>query len=110
MSITSTEKEILCAVHWFQSWSAMQKGDFMKDLLEKAVPQKVSTLFGAFESLNMQDSKPPSIFKCQLKLFSDWFAEWSDKDRNDFMRKLEEVDHNFVDQFNIALANTAQQP
>jgi hypothetical protein len=110
MALSQREKEISCVVHWFQSWSQLQKSDFLQDLVEKAVPQKLTSLFGAFESLNVQENKPPSIFKCQLKLFSDWFAEWTDKERNDLVRKLEEADPQFVEEFNAALAATAHQP
>ena len=76
MSLSNAEREITSVIHWFKSWSDFQKQDFLKNLVEKAVPQKVSTLFDAMTSLNVQD-KPPSIFKCQLKLFDQWFCEWS---------------------------------
>lgn len=81
----------------------------MKDLIEKAVPQKVCALLDAFGSMNVQD-KPPSIFKCQMQLFNQWFEGWTDKERNDCMRKIEEIDQHFIDEFNKAVAQTAQQP
>ena len=109
MSISNTEKELQCCLHWFDSWSQMQKSDFLKDLVEKAVPQKVSTLFDAMNTLNVQD-KPPSIFKCQLKLFSQWFLEWTDSERNELMRQLELRDPEFVDRFNQEVRATSGQP
>ena len=87
----------------------MQKSDFMKDLVSKAVPLKVNNLFDAMDALNMAD-KPPSIFKCQMKLFDEWFAGWTDKERNDFARKLDIVDPNFVAQFEQRVADTSGQP
>ena len=81
----------------------------MKDLVDKAVPEKVSTLFDALGSLDVQD-KPPSIFKCQMQLFNQWFEGWTDKERNECMRKIEEIDAEFIARFNEAVANTAQQP
>ena len=103
------EEEMMCVIHWFQSWSDLHKNDFMKDLIEKAVPSKVSTLFDAMETLNVKD-KPPSIFKCQIKLFDQWFGGWTDHERNVFMQKLELVDVDFVGKFNAEVAATSGQP
>ena len=87
----------------------MQKDDFLKDLVEKAVPQKVSTLFDAMNSLEMSD-KPPSIFKCQMKLFDQWFEGWTDKERNELARRLESCDPEFISKFNAEVAATSGQP
>ena len=106
MSLSNAEREITSVTHWFKSWSDFQKQDFLKNLVEKAVPQKVSTLFDAMTSLNVQD-KPPSIFKCQLKLFDQWFCEWSEYERNSFMQQLEEIDQDFVNAFNAQVAATS---
>ena len=108
MALSGVEQEISCVVHWFQSWSEMQKVDFLKNLIEKAVPEKVSCLFDAMSMLNMAD-KPPSIFKCQLKLFDQWFSGWTDKERNMLMQKLEEIDPSFVTSFNEGVASTSGQ-
>ena len=109
MSLSGTEKEIQCVLHWFQSWSPLQKGDFLKDLVDKAVPEKVSTLFDALSALDVKD-KPPSIFKCQIQLFNQWFEVWTDKERNDCMRMIEEIDPEFIARFSDAVASTALQP
>lgn len=103
MSLSNVEKEQQCTLHWFQSWSPMQKADFMKDLLEKASPCNVDTLFDAMHSLNVRD-RPPSIFQCQVKLFTQWFEEWSTKDRNEFMNQLQQIDTVFIQTFNEELA------
>ena len=108
MAKSNVEKEIKCVLHWFRDWSAFQRTDFMSNLVEKAVPQKVSTLFDAMTMLNMQD-KPPSLFKCQLKLFDQWFCEWTDYERNQFMNLLEESDSEFVQIFNAQVAATSGQ-
>ena len=106
MSLCNTEKEICSVTHWFKDWSQFQKQEFMRNLIDKAVPQKVSTLFDAMTSLNVQD-KPPSIFQCQLKLFDQWFCEWNDYERNSFMKRLEEIDLDFVNSFNAQVAATS---
>ena len=103
------EDEAKCVIHWFQGWSDFQKQDFMKELLVKAVPQKISTLLDAMDMLNVKD-KPPSIFQCQLKLFNQWFDEWPEKQRNDFLTQLEIADHEFVARFNAEVAATSGQP
>lgn len=103
MSLSNTEKEIECVIHWFTEWSVMQKGDFMKNLLEKAVPNHVDALFDAMHSLNVRD-KPPTIFQCQLNLFTQWFETWTEHDRNDFMIRLCAADKDFVDRFKQAVS------
>ncbi|KAK2159348.1 hypothetical protein LSH36_154g02010 [Paralvinella palmiformis] len=108
MALTCKEQEIQCVIHWFSSWTEYQKRDFMKDLVDKVVPENVCTLFDAMNGLNFND-KPPSIFKCQLKLFHQWFSEWNDKERNGFLTNLEEVDPGFVHRFNEQITQTAGQ-
>lgn len=72
----------------------------MCELVERAVPTNVDSLFDAMHSLNVSNDKPPSIFQCQMKLFSQWFDSWTDKQRNDFMLKLHCLDAEFVTRFN----------
>jgi hypothetical protein len=102
MSQTPTEKEIQTVVHWFQGWSVMQKNDFLKELLDKAVPCHMDSLFDSLRFMNVDD-KPPSIFKCQMNLFNQWFETWSQSERNIFMIKLREVSPSFVDEFDRQL-------
>lgn len=96
--MSHSEREIQCVTHWFSGWSLMQKQDFLKDLLDKLVPDNVDTLFDSMKGLGVQD-RPPSIFECQLKLFTEWFAEWSDSERNDFLLRLRTLDSEFVKSF-----------
>ena len=106
MSISNSEKEIQCVIHWFQGWSDMQKGDFMKDLVDKAVPVSVDSLFDSMHHLKVND-RPPSIFQCQLKLFSQWFESWTHSDRNNFMVKLQEISPEFIQEFNATVTSTS---
>ncbi|XP_071151345.1 uncharacterized protein C14orf119-like [Mytilus edulis] len=105
MSISNTETEIECVIHWFRGWSGMQKGDFLKDLVDKANPVSIDTLFDSMHQLKVND-RPPSIFQCQLKLFTQWFESWTESDRNNLIIKLQEVSPDFVKQFN-ELVSTA---
>ena len=107
MSHNHVEKEQQCVLHWFQGWSDYQKQDFLKFLLDRAVPQNVDTLFEAMDSLNVRD-KPPSIFQCQLKLMGQWFTEWTDKERNDLMTWLAAKDPAFMERLNQELMKAGQ--
>ncbi|XP_070578262.1 uncharacterized protein C14orf119-like [Ptychodera flava] len=97
-NLTIREKEIQAVIHWFVNWSSMQREDFIKNLLDKALPANVDALDNALNSLELA-GQPPSIFKCQLKLFNGWFIEWTQKDRDNFMGKLTEIDPAFVRRF-----------
>lgn len=118
MSLGNTEKEMECVLNWFQNWSVMQKGTFLKELVDLAVQSNLDSLFDAMDTLNMQDKPPPNIFQCQIKLFTDWFQEWTDSERNAFVFNLNCIDPKFVESFNehvnIASYNNAaysvQQP
>ena len=37
------DKEVQCITHWFSSWRQHEKSEFLKVLLDKAVPSNVST-------------------------------------------------------------------
>lgn len=103
MSFGSAEREISIVVNWFKQWSDMQKGDFLKDLVEKAVPDRMDALFDTMKALNVQD-KPPSIFECQMKLFNQWFHGWKDDDVNNFMMQLRMIEPAFVVKFDQEVA------
>ena len=110
MSYSHVEKEIQCVLHWFQGWSTLQKQDFFKDLLDKAIPCHMDALFDSMKYMNVKD-KPPSIFECQMKLFTQWFEVWTRQERDVFISKLREINPEFVDEFdkqvslNLSLQN-----
>lgn len=108
MSVDNIERELQCVSHWFSSWSPLQKQDFLKDLLDKLFPVHVDSLFASMHQMSVTD-KAPSIFQCQLKLFSDWFSLWTDKQRNDFILRLAVIDSDFVKKFNEEADKVVQQ-
>ena len=78
---------------WFNSWSELQRSDFVPVLADKmSADGKVVASAGrhvnghlsdAIRSMDLADSgRPPSLFACQVKLFRDWFAGWSDDQKN----------------------------
>ncbi|KAH9509073.1 hypothetical protein Btru_048965 [Bulinus truncatus] len=107
MALNNVEREIQCVTHWFKGWSPMQKEDFLKDLLDKLIPNNVEALFDSMKSLGVGD-RPPSIFQCQLKLFSEWFSQWTDSERNDFIVQLQCIDTSFMARFNAEATRLTQ--
>ncbi|XP_069044824.1 uncharacterized protein C14orf119 homolog [Lepisosteus oculatus] len=101
-----TLQEQRCVLSWLQSWPPPQKSRFLQDLLAKAVPGKICTLLDQLTSLQVCD-RPPSIFECQLRLWSQWFDSWNEDERNEFLRCLEERDPAFVSAFYREVAGTS---
>lgn len=81
----------------------------MKDLVEKALPNDVNFLMGNLDAMNMND-KPPTLFECQLKLFSQWFEEWSEEQRDLMLETLESHDPVFAMKFRECVKNPALLP
>lgn len=48
--------------------------------------------------MNLQDQSSPSIFQCQLRVFSSWFHRWSNEERNFLLERLETIDPLFVEE------------
>lgn len=53
------------------------------------------------------NDRPPNIFECQLRLWTQWFESWSEGERNTFVTSLEEKDPAFVAHFYSRVAGTA---
>ncbi|XP_048373485.1 uncharacterized protein C14orf119 homolog [Sphaerodactylus townsendi] len=104
-----TAQEIRCLLHWLSSWAPAQRGRFLQDLVDKAVPCKVLPLLEGLAGLSMEAGKPPSIFECQMRLWDQWFRGWSENERNEFVRQLEEVEPDMASRFYQEVAKTAGQ-
>ncbi|TRY56224.1 hypothetical protein DNTS_028546 [Danionella cerebrum] len=89
-----TLQEQRCVLSWFIGWNSGQKQRFLEDLISKAVPGKVN-------------DRPPNIFECQLRLWTQWFDSWSEEERNAFLNSLDEKDPHFVAYFYNQVAGTA---
>lgn len=101
-----TLQEQRCVLSWFLGWNVAQKQRFLEDLISKAVPGKVSSLLDQLNTLQVND-RPPNIFECQLRLWTQWFDSWSEEERNAFLNCLEEKDPTFVAFFYNQVAGTA---
>lgn len=100
----STLREINCTIHWFKGWNPRQRDCFMKDLVTKALPNNIDFLMDNMDAMNMND-KAPSLFECQLKLFTQWFDEWDEHERNVMLERLESTDPTFVSRFKECIKN-----
>ena len=109
MALSCVELEMRCVLHWFGQWDQTEKETFLQNLVDKAVPNKIVSLFAAMETMTLQ-TRAPDLFACQLRLFDQWFSGWSDKERNLLVQKLEEIDSTFVSKFNTAVAGTCNLP
>lgn len=108
MALSLPEQEISSVVNWFTQWRRFQLQDFMANLVNKAVPPDVDSLFDAMQAFNVKD-KPLTMFQCQLKLFNSWFQSWSEKERETFLRRLAEKNPAFVEEFHTIVAQRLQQ-
>lgn len=70
----------------------------MADLVSKAVPNRVDVLLDGFDGMTVKD-KPPSLFECQLRLFTQWFDEWDENERTFMLERLASADPVFVQGF-----------
>ncbi|XP_063074585.1 uncharacterized protein C14orf119 homolog [Engraulis encrasicolus] len=101
-----TLQEYRCVLSWFLGWGPSQRQQFLEDLIAKAVPGKVCSLLAQLTTMQVKD-KPPNIFECQLRLWTQWFESWTEEERNTFITRLEEADPAFVAQFYTGVACTA---
>lgn len=101
-----TLQEQRCVLSWFLAWNVAQRERFLEDLTSKAVPGKVSSLLDQLNTLQVND-RPPNIFECQLRLWTQWFDSWSEEERNAFLNSMEEKDPVFVACFYNRVAGTA---
>ena len=60
-----------------------------------------------FRSTDVSE-RPASIFQCRMKLFSEWFFQWSDEEKQELLIRLRNIDSKFMDEFqsNIESNNT----
>lgn len=95
-------------ISWFIHWDDGQRNCFLRDLVVKAVPYKLSSLLNSMEELSVDHRT--SVFHCQRNLFHLWFDHWTVDEQNEFMKRLEEADSAFVYKFYEQVALTSGQP
>jgi succinate dehydrogenase flavin-adding protein (antitoxin of CptAB toxin-antitoxin module) len=111
-----SQTEKACTLSWFHNWNQDQKQKFGQILLEKdkevlslsssVDDESLNSLMATLGEMSLKSSSKnhqeegPSIFDCQLKIFSKWFNSWSPADRSDFATQLNAQDHDFVTMIN----------
>lgn len=94
---TGNQVGYLC--EWFSSWSEMQREDFIPILAQAYFPKDhINGLLGGISDLSV-GARRPSLFDCQVKLFHDWFANWTDAERTRLLEYLTETDPDFMAQY-----------
>jgi len=85
---------------WFQSWSDLQKTDFVPILASKLTAASNSHIITVpdMNGLSVNDNekkRPLSLFQCQLKLFKDWIVSWKPDQQEYLLLRLKDLDSNF---------------
>ena len=111
---------------WFQSWSDLQKSDFVPILVSIYIPsfylffltkykkltlkkqnhnvfqaQKTGQAPPEMNGLSLNDSnqKPMSLFQCQLKLFKEYVVNWNPDQVEYLVMRLKDLDTNFYNKY-----------
>lgn len=97
---------------WFNTWSELQKSDFVSVLADKMANGSggggINGLSGKVGGLNLSQTdggRPPSLFACQIKLFQDWFGGWSDDQKNYLVMRLKDIDAEFFAKYEEFVSN-----
>ncbi|XP_070582950.1 uncharacterized protein C14orf119 homolog isoform X2 [Erythrolamprus reginae] len=104
-----TSQEMRCLLHWLSGWTLAQREHFLRDLVDKAVPWKLFPLMETLTRLQLSPGKPPSLYECQMRLWDQWFRSWSEAERNEFIRQMEEQIPELAGRFYQEVAATAGQ-
>lgn len=89
-------------IAWFNTWSELQKSDFVPVLGGKMSGDGVngvSEALGAVDINKSNGGRPPSLFSCQIKLFHEWFGGWSDDQKNYLVMRLQDLDTEFFKKY-----------
>jgi len=83
-------------IQWFKGWSEFQKEDFVQILSQrmKDAEDPVNNLVNGITGLETS-GRPPSLFRCQVKLFNEWWTTWAPEDREKMQSLFKEADPAF---------------
>ncbi|VVC29734.1 Protein of unknown function DUF4508 [Cinara cedri] len=93
--------QIRYLLQWFREWSEMERGDFLPVLVHGfgANGGAINGLLPIMESLCKEDGRPLSLFKCRIKLFTEWVQTWSDDDKESFLSGIRSIDMDFAERY-----------
>lgn len=104
--------EIACSLSWFRNWNEEQRNEFANLLVmkekggdENPETQSLDNLMSTMTqlSLNQAAKEGPTIFECQLKIFSKWYECWNPADRSEFAVELNAIAPEFISDVNAKL-------
>lgn len=106
MASGKARTEIACALSWFRNWNEEQKREFAQVLIDRDRPpdmdQSLECLMSTMTQMSL-DKQGPSVFECQLKIFSKWHICWSPSDRTEFIIQLNTIAPEFIASVNAQL-------
>ena len=109
--IGKARTEIACTLSWFGNWSEDQRNEFGK-VLQKNENQgnddaSIEALMSTMTqmSLGTASKEGPSVFECQLKIFSKWYGSWSPAETSEFASQLNSIHPEFVASLNSQMLN-----
>ncbi|XP_025422623.1 uncharacterized protein C14orf119 homolog [Sipha flava] len=93
--------QIRYLLQWFGEWSEMERGDFLPVLVHGFVTKNgvANGLLPNVDGPGMEESRPLSLFKCRIKLFTEWVQTWSDDDKESFLTGIRSMDSGFAERY-----------
>jgi len=88
-------------LQWFGEWSEMERGDFLPVLVHGFGSNggAANGLPAIMETLCKEEGRPLSLFKCRIKLFTEWVQTWSDDDKDSFLSGIRSMDADFAERY-----------
>ena len=104
MTTNKAKTEIACSLSWFRHWTEHQRHEFAQLLLEKNQDkmnndeESIENLLGTMNQMSLENTQKegPSVFECQLRIFSKWHHSWNPSDRADLVIQLNQIAPEFV--------------
>lgn len=93
--------QIRYLLQWFGEWSEMERADFLPVLVHGFMTNSdaVNGLPPIVDNQGKEDRRPLSLFKCRIKLFTEWVQTWSDDDKESFLSGIRSMDANFAERY-----------
>lgn len=93
--------QIRYLLQWFGEWSEMERADFLHVLVQGFLTNSdaVNGLPPIEDNQCKEDRRPLSLFKCRIKLFTEWVQTWSDDDKESFLSGIRSMDENFAERY-----------
>ena len=60
----------------------------------------ISFFSGTMNQMSLGHKEGPSVFECQLKIFSKWYQSWAPSDRTEFVIQLNSSNPEFISYIN----------